>query len=75
MGSKIFVCIQNELLPYFLYKEISWILIPVRFGILKMVGPKKARFLAKNQYTRRKPFYFENTGSASFSKIGHDFRK
>ena len=30
-----------------------------------MVGPKKARFLAKNQYTQRKPLYFENTGSAT----------
>ena len=31
--------------------------------------------LAKNQYTQRKPLYFENTGSASLSKIGHNFRK
>ena len=40
-----------------------------------MVGPKEARFLAENQYTQRKPLYFENTGSTSSSKIGHDFRK
>ena len=38
-------------------------------------GPKKARFLAKNQYTQRKPMYFKNTGSASLSKIEHNFRK
>ena len=35
-----------------------------------MVGPKK-----QNQYTQRKPLYFENTGSASSSKIGHVFIK
>ena len=40
-----------------------------------MAGPKKARFLAKNQYAQRKPLYFENTGSTSLSKIRHDFRK
>jgi hypothetical protein len=40
-----------------------------------MVGPKKQEFLAKNQYTQRKPLFFENTGSASSLKIGHDFRK
>ena len=40
-----------------------------------MVGSKKARFLGKNQYTQRKPLYFESTGSDSLSKIGHDFRK
>ena len=26
--------------------------------------------MAKNQYTQRKPLYFENTGSASSSKLG-----
>ena len=48
-----------------------------QFGcvILKMLVPKKAQLLAKSQYTQRKPLYFENTGSASLSKIGHDFRK
>ena len=40
-----------------------------------MMGPRKARFLAKNQYTQRKPLYFEITASTSLSKIGHDFRK
>ena len=44
-------------------------------GILKMVGPKKEVFWLKNQYSRRKPLYFENMGSTSSSKIGHDFRK
>ena len=40
-----------------------------------MVGPKKQEFWPKiNIYTQRKPLYFENTGSASSSKIGHDFR-
>ena len=34
-------------------------------GILKMVDPKKEEFLAKNQYTQRKPLHFENTGSTS----------
>ena len=38
-------------------------------------GSSKARFLAKNQYTQRKPLSFENTGSTSLSKIGHEFRK
>ena len=35
-----------------------------------MVGPKK-----QNQYTQKKSLYFENKGSASSSKIGHDFKK
>ena len=39
------------------------------------VGSKEARFLAKNQYTHRKPLYFENRGSTSSSKIGQDFKK
>ena len=30
--------------------------------------------MGKNQYTQRKPLYFEKKGSASSSKIGHDFR-
>jgi hypothetical protein len=47
------------------------IYIKYQFGC----GILKVRFLAKNQYTQRKPLYFENTGSASLSKIGHDFRK
>ena len=41
----------------------------------KVGGSQKERFWAKNQYTQRKALYFENTGSASSSKIGHDFRK
>ena len=41
-----------------------------------MVGSKKQDFWPKiNTYSQRKPLYFENTGSASQSKIGHDFRK
>ena len=41
-----------------------------------MVGPKKQGFWPKiNIGTQSKPWYFENTGSASLSKIGHDFRK
>ena len=35
-----------------------------------MVGPKKQDFGPKINI----PLYFENTGSASSSKIGHDFR-
>ena len=35
----------------------------------------KIMIFGHNQYTQRKPLYFENTGSASSSKIGHDFRK
>ena len=34
-----------------------------------MVGPKKQKFLAKNQHTQRKPLYFANTGNASLSKF------
>ena len=30
--------------------------------------------MAKNQYTQRKPLYFENTGCTSSSKIGHDLK-
>ena len=40
-----------------------------------MVGPKEQDFWPKNQYTQTKPLYFENMGSASSSKIGHDFGK
>ena len=41
-----------------------------------MVGPKKQDFWAKiNIRTQRKPLYFQNTGSATSSKIWHDFRK
>ena len=62
---------------------VNWIIIAQRLkdlyqfgcGILKMVGPKKQDFLSENQYTTRKSLYFENAGSASWSKIGHDFRK
>ena len=50
-------------------------LISVRLWNFKDGGSYKARFLAKNQYTQRKPLYFENTWSARSSKIGHDFRK
>ena len=40
-------------------------------GILNMVGPKKQDFWPKINILKRKPLYFENTGSASSSKIGH----
>ena len=56
-------------------KSNGFNLISVRFWSFKDGESSKARFLAKNQYTQRKPLYFENTGSASSSKIGHDFRK
>ena len=29
--------------------------------------------MPKNQHAQRKPLYFENKGSTSLSKIGHDF--
>jgi hypothetical protein len=46
------------------------------YGILKMVGSKKEEFRPKiNIPTQRKPLYFENTGSPSSSKFGHDFNK
>ena len=35
-----------------------------------MMGPKKEDFCLKNIYNQRKPLYFENTGSASSSKMG-----
>ena len=38
-------------------------------------GSYNASFLPKNPHAQRKPLYFENTGSISSSKIGHDFRK
>ena len=50
-------------------------LLSVRLLNFKDGGSQKASFMAKNQYTQRKPLYFENTGSASLSNIGHDFRK
>ena len=50
-------------------------MVSVRLWNFKDGGSYKAKFLAKNQYTQRKPWYFETTGSASSSKIGHDFRK
>ena len=34
-----------------------------------MVDPKKQDFWPKNQYTQRRPSYFEITGNASASKI------
>ena len=41
-----------------------------------MVGPKKQDFWPKiNICSQGKPIYFENMGSTSSSKIGHDFRK
>ena len=41
-----------------------------------MVGPKKHDFWPKINILKGKHCtYFENTGSASWSKIGHDFRK
>ena len=40
-----------------------------------MVGPKKQDFWPKINILKRKPLCFENTGSTSLSKIGHDFRK
>ena len=52
-----------------------YIIMSVRLWNFKDGGSYKARFLAKYQYTQRKPLYFKNTGSANSSKIGHDFRK
>ena len=52
------------------YRKMSVQLLNFKEG-----GSLKARFLAKNQHTQRKPLYFENMGSTSLSKIGHDFRK
>ena len=43
--------------------------ISVRLWNFQYGGSYRARFLAKNRYTQRKPLYFENTGSASLSKI------
>ena len=45
-------------------------LISVWLWNFKEGGSEKARFLAKNQYTQRKPLNFENTGSTSSSKLG-----
>ena len=42
-------------------------------GILKTVGPKKQDFWPKIDILKGN--HFENTGSASSSKTGHDFRK
>ena len=44
-------------------------------GILKMVGPKKQDFWPKINILKGNKLYFENTGSSSLSKIGHDLRK
>ena len=44
-------------------------------GVLKILGRKKQDFWPKIDMLKGKPLYFENTGSASSSKIGHDFRK
>ena len=38
-------------------------------------GTELESFLPKNQHAQRKQLYFENTGSTSLSKIGHNFRK
>ena len=54
----------------FYKRTLTYILISVRLWNFKDGGSKKARFLAKNQYTQRKSLYFENTGSTSLSKIG-----
>ena len=50
-------------------------IISVRLWNFKDGGSYKARFLAKNQHTQRKPLHFVNTGNASSSKNEHDFRK
>ena len=39
-----------------------------------MLGPKKQDFWPKINILK-KPLYFENTGSTSLSKIGHDLKK
>ena len=57
-----------------LYSQVAAVLISVRLWNFKDGGSKKARFLAKNQYTQRKPLYFDNTRSDSLSKIGHDLK-
>ena len=44
-------------------------LISVRLWNFKDGGSQKARFLAKNQYTQRKPLYFENTGAPVCQKL------
>ena len=56
-------------------KFLLRVLISVQLCNFKDGGYKKQIVLAKNQYGQRKPLYFENTGSASLSKIGHDFKK
>ena len=50
-------------------------LMSVRLWNFKDGGSKSASFLPKNRHAQRKQLYFENTGSTSSSKIGHDFRK
>ena len=37
--------------------------------LLNFKDGEKARFLAKNQYTQRKPLHFENTGSTSSASV------
>ena len=49
-------------------------LMSVRLWNFKDGGYYKARFLAKNQHTQRKPLYFVNTMNDRSSKIGHDLR-
>ena len=63
-----------SLFSFCVEKSSASAVISVRLWNFKDGGSLKARFLAKNQYTG-KPLYFENTGSTSSSKIGHDFRK
>ena len=57
------------------HKYVQYLLISAWLWNSKKGGSLKATFLVKNRYTQRKPLYFENTGSASSSKIGHDFKK
>ena len=47
----------------------------VRLWNFKDDGSLNASFLPKNRHAQKKPLYFENSGSTSSSKIGHDFRK
>ena len=64
-----------SLFSFCVEKSSASAVISVWFWNFKVGGSLKVRFLAKNQYTQRKSMYFENTGSASSSKIGHDFRQ
>ena len=47
----------------------------VRLWNFKDGGSKKVRFLAKYQYTQRKPLYFENTGAQSICTHYFSFEK